>query len=95
MMKKAESDITTCSNQVMFSNIPQIWDYGTVKRITEGSKMYVNNLLLFHATEYFKKMGCKWLDLGGIDYIDSEENARFKDGMRPRYIRLAGELIKF
>ena len=61
----------------------------------EGRKMYVNNLLLFHAAEYFKKMGCKWLDLGGIDYINTEENARFKDGMRPRHIRLAGEFIKF
>lgn len=61
----------------------------------EGRKMYVNNLLLFRAAEYFKNKGCRWLDLGGIDYIDTEENARFKDGMRPKHIRLAGEFIKF
>ena len=61
----------------------------------EGRKMYVNNLLLFHAAEYFKNLGGRWLDLGGIDYIDTEENARFKDGMRPKHIRLAGEFIKF
>lgn len=61
----------------------------------EGRKMYANNLLLYHAVCKFKARGARWLDLGGIDYIDTEENARFKDGMRPRHIRLAGEFIRF
>ncbi|MBO6244131.1 MAG: peptidoglycan bridge formation glycyltransferase FemA/FemB family protein [Clostridia bacterium] len=61
----------------------------------EGRKMYANNLLLFHAVQFFKDKGIKWLDLGGIDYINTEENARFKDGMRPQHIRLVGEFIKF
>lgn len=61
----------------------------------EGRKMYANNLLLYHAVKYYKKMGCRWLDLGGIDYIDTEENARFKDGLKPTHVRLAGEFIKF
>lgn len=61
----------------------------------EGRKMYVNNLMLFHALSILKEMGVKWLDLGGIDYINTEENARFKDGMSPLHIVLPGEFIKF
>lgn len=61
----------------------------------EGRKMYVNNILLYKAAETFKEKGCKWLDLGGIDYIDTEENARFKDGMKPKHVRTAGEFIRF
>lgn len=61
----------------------------------EGRRMYVNNLLLFHAICFFKDKGTHWFDLGGIDYINTEENARFKDGMRPKHIRLVGEFIKF
>ena len=62
---------------------------------SEGRKMYVNNLFLFNAIEVFKAEGTRWLDLGGIDYIDTEENARFKDGMKPKHIRLAGEFFSF
>jgi len=60
----------------------------------EGRKIYANNLLLFNAVIYFKHMGLRWFDLGGINYIDTEENARFKDGMNPKRFVLAGEYIK-
>lgn len=59
-----------------------------------GRKHYANNLLLYSAACYFKQEGQRWLDLGGIDYIDTEENARFKDGMNPQHIRYVGEFVK-
>lgn len=61
----------------------------------EGRKLYVNNLFLYNAVRMFKEKGVRWFDLGGIDYVVTEENARFKDGMHPKHIRLVGEFVKF
>lgn len=62
---------------------------------SEGRKRYLNNLLFYNAAKKFRERGIRWLDLGGIDYIETEENARFKDGMRPQHYQLLGEFIKF
>lgn len=61
----------------------------------EGRKLYANNYLLYNAVMMFKENGARWFDLGGIDYINTEENARYKDGMRPKHVRLVGEYVKF
>lgn len=58
-----------------------------------GRKIYANNLLLYHATILFSQQGVRWMDLGGIDYIATEENAKFKDGMKPSHYQLLGEFI--
>lgn len=61
----------------------------------QGRKMYANNFLLYQAAILFKRRGIKWLDLGGIDYIETEENALFKNGMNPEIYRLLGEFYSF
>lgn len=61
----------------------------------EGRKQYANHYLLYQAAVFFKKEGMRWLDLGGIDHIETEENAVFKDGMRPVHYQLLGEFIRF
>lgn len=61
----------------------------------EGRKCYANNFLLYQAVLLFKKRGVKWFELGGIDYIETEENALFKSGMNPEMYRLLGEFYSF
>lgn len=60
----------------------------------EGRKLYINNLILYNALCMFKEKEIRWFDLGGIDYVLTEEIASFKDGMRPKHIRFAGEFVK-
>ena len=60
-----------------------------------GRKMYANNLLLYTEVVHLLERGIHWMELGGIDYIETEENARFKDGMKPKHYQLSGEFIKF
>lgn len=60
----------------------------------EGRKNYLNNLLLFHIAISLKEKGATRFDLGGIEYLDTEEIAKFKDGMRPEHYQLLGEFIK-
>lgn len=61
---------------------------------SEGRKWYLNNLLLYHAVISLKEKGISQFDLGGINYIDTEDIARFKDGMNPKKYQLMGELVK-
>ena len=60
----------------------------------KGRKQYLNNFLLYHAAILLKEEGVKTLDLGGIEYIHTEEVAKFKDGMMPTHFRQMGEFIK-
>jgi len=59
-----------------------------------GRKMCLNNLLLYHAAVYFQKKGKSCLDLGGIEYVYTEEIAKFKDGMSPVHYQLMGEMMR-
>lgn len=61
----------------------------------EGRKIYANNLLLYSAVIDSKERGAKWFDLGGIDFIETPENAMFKMGLRPTLYRTLGEYISF
>lgn len=61
----------------------------------QGRKCYANNFLLYQAALLLKGRGVKWLELGGIDYIETEENALFKSGMNPEMYRLLGEFYSF
>lgn len=61
----------------------------------EGRKEYLNNFLLFNIVISLKKKGLLYFDLGGIDYILTEEIAKFKDGMKPEHYQLMGEFIKY
>ena len=60
----------------------------------EGRKLYLNNLLLFNVVISLKQKGIKQFDLGGIEYIHTEDVARFKDGMRPEKYQLMGEFVR-
>lgn len=59
-----------------------------------GRKLYANNILLYNEVVDLKNAGVKWFDLGGIDYINTEENAKFKDGFNPIHYRRVGEFVK-
>lgn len=59
----------------------------------EGRKLYLNNLLLFYALISLKQKGMKRFDLGGIEYIHTEDIAKFKDGMNPEKYHLMGEFV--
>ncbi len=61
----------------------------------EGRKKNLNNLLLYHALIDLKTKGICMFDLGGIDYIYTEDIAKFKDGMNPEHYQLLGEFIKW
>lgn len=61
----------------------------------EGRNLYLNNYLLYHSALLLKKEGVKILDLGGIEYIHTEQIARFKDGLNPQHYRCMGEFIRF
>lgn len=61
----------------------------------EGRKDYLNNFLLYNITILLKEKGLLYFDLGGIDYINTEEISKFKTGMRPEHYQLMGEFIKF
>lgn len=60
----------------------------------KGRKLYLNNFLLYYVSISLKEKGVKQFDLGGIDYINTEDIARFKDGMRPEKYCLMGEFVK-
>ena len=60
----------------------------------EGRKLYLNNLLLFNVVISLKQKGIKQFNLGGIEYIHTEDVARFKDGMRPEKYQLMGEFVR-
>ncbi|SFT33092.1 Lipid II:glycine glycyltransferase (Peptidoglycan interpeptide bridge formation enzyme) [Lachnospiraceae bacterium XBD2001] len=60
----------------------------------EGRKQCLNNLLLYQAAVHMKKEGAKTLDLGGIEYIQTEAVAKFKDGMMPKHYRQMGDFYK-
>lgn len=63
---------------------------------SEGGRRHnLNNLLLYKAAVAFHNEGMKYLDLGGIEYIHTEEIAKFKDGMNPEHYRTMGEFIRF
>lgn len=61
---------------------------------TDGRKQYLNNLLLYQSAIRLKQEGARVFDLGGIDYINTESIAKFKDGMSPFHFRQMGEFIK-
>jgi dTDP-4-amino-4,6-dideoxygalactose transaminase len=60
----------------------------------EGRKDYLNNFLLFNSALLLKKEGVVTLDLGGIDYIHTENIAKFKDGMNPKHYQHMGEFFR-
>ncbi len=61
---------------------------------SEGRKAYVNNLILFTALMDAKEKMVPWFELGGIDFINTPENARFKMGMNPVIYRTLGEFVR-
>lgn len=58
-----------------------------------GRKMYVNNLLLFNEMKLLLDRRVRWMDLGGIDMINTEENARFKLGIKVDRYQLLGDYL--
>lgn len=60
----------------------------------EGRKQCLNNLLLYQAAVHMKEEGAMTLDLGGIEYIQTEAVAKFKDGMMPTHYRQMGDFYK-
>lgn len=61
----------------------------------EGRKYYANNLLLYSEAKHLMCKGVRWYDLGGIDLINTPENAKFKMGMNPQYYELLGEFTRW
>lgn len=61
----------------------------------KGRRNNLNNLLLYQIALQTKAKGIRWFDLGGIDYLETEEIAKFKDGMRPEHYGLLGEFLHF
>lgn len=60
----------------------------------EGRKIYANNYLLYNAMLDCKKRGFNSFDLGGIDFIHTEDIAKFKQGLNPNYYSLIGDFWK-
>lgn len=57
----------------------------------KGYQHDVNKLLLWIAVLELKKIGVRWLDLGGIDNIHTKNIADFKLGMGCEYFETVGE----
>lgn len=47
----------------------------------DGLKLYASYFLWWRVIEFFKKQGCRWLDLGGIDPIKNPGGYHFKNGL--------------
>ena len=60
----------------------------------EGRKNNLNNFLLYFIAIDLKNDGIEKFDLGGIDYIYTEDIAKFKMGMNPECYQLMGEFFK-
>lgn len=56
-----------------------------------GYQHDVNKLLLWTAVLELKKIGIRWLDLGGIDNVHTRNIADFKLGMGCKYFETVGE----
>ena len=57
----------------------------------DGRNLNAGNFLLWHAMLQLRKLGCLWLDLGGINEEQSPGVARFKRGVRGLEYCLSGE----
>lgn len=58
-----------------------------------GRKTRANHLLLWQAVEQLRDRGGRWLDLGGIDPVNTPGVASFKRGMNGAEYTLAGEFL--
>lgn len=61
----------------------------------EGHRKNVNRFLLWKSILYLKMQGIEWLDMGGIDLINTKSIAEFKLGIGCSYINLVGEFMSF
>lgn len=57
----------------------------------EGRTLNTNNLLLFNIVLKMKNLGIRYFDLGGIDYINTEDIAKFKRGIGGTEYEMIGE----
>ena len=60
-----------------------------------GRKCYANNLMLYDQMLTFLNQKVRWFDLGGIDFVCTPENAKFKMGMNPDVYELLGEFYSY
>ena len=60
-----------------------------------GRKLKANNFLLWNTMLHLKKMGYKWLDLGGIDTVNKSGISDFKIGIGGEIYTTLGETIKY
>jgi len=61
---------------------------------SEGRKLKANQYLLWQAIIHLKRTGFHWLDLGGINDVDTPGIASFKLGMNGERYELVGEYWK-
>ncbi|MDE5977652.1 MAG: GNAT family N-acetyltransferase [Turicibacter sp.] len=59
----------------------------------EGYKSNANRLLLWKAIEKLKELGVEWLDLGGVDWINTRSIADFKIGSGCNLFQYVGEYV--
>lgn len=59
----------------------------------EGYKTNASRLLLWTGALKLKELGYHWLDLGGIDYINTKGIAEFKDGTGSDRLEYIGEFV--
>ncbi|WP_417317636.1 lipid II:glycine glycyltransferase FemX [Emcibacter sp.] len=60
---------------------------------SEGRALNAMNLLLWKAMTHLKGKGCRQLDLGGLNTVDSPELARFKLGLGGEVVSLPGTYL--
>ena len=60
-----------------------------------GRENYAHNYLIWNAISYLKKSNYKFLDLGGIDNLNTPGIAKFKNGVNGENFGLIGDWISF
>lgn len=57
----------------------------------EGKKYWASTALYWHAIEYYKDLGCKWFDIGGLSENTTKGISDYKKGLRSDLYTLIGE----
>lgn len=57
----------------------------------EGKKYWASTALYWHAIEYYKDLGCRWFDIGGLSENTPKGISDYKKGLRSDLYTLIGE----